>query len=177
MKKELSFIIQNLEFDIYEDYKGATFVYCEHDKLLEFSYDIFNLDRESHQEKLIDDIILKDNIIKELLSEENYKLYKDTVFNFIFEKYFAVQHYHFYIKKYKLNKNIDSSKIYKYLDDVLLKSNVEFETFGNIRFCPVDDEKEVKLYEIKRSQSCCGIFDTTVTIDGKDYYFGGDYGH
>lgn len=79
--------------------------------------------------------------------------------------------------KYKLNKNISSSQISKYLDDVLLKSNVELYTFGNIRFCPVDDEREVKLYKIKKSKSCCEIFDSTVTIDGKDYYFGGDYGH
>lgn len=47
----------------------------------------------------------------------------------------------------------------------------------NYRFAWTDDQAEMAMYDHKRGTGCCGFFDATVIIDGREAQLGCNYGH
>jgi len=55
-----------------------------------------------------------------------------------------------------------------------------YDCSDNLRFYVVGDEKSLKEYNRIRNRGCCGFVDWVrhpYLVDGKEYYFGFNYGH
>jgi hypothetical protein len=68
------------------------------------------------------------------------------------------------------------TEIYDYVFGV-----TEFEEFSdNIRIAEKFNLESEKTYEKQKAQGCCGFIDYRLVpflIDGKEYYYGFNYGH
>jgi hypothetical protein len=53
----------------------------------------------------------------------------------------------------------------------------DLEYADNLRVAVVGDHAQMDYYEDKRARGCCGTFDIRVTIDGKKFDIGCNYGH
>lgn len=65
------------------------------------------------------------------------------------------------------------------LEDALdwMELEVDDPCIDNIRSTPTDDHVRMVVYEQQQNSGCCGSFDTFVTVGGKEWLIGCNYGH
>jgi hypothetical protein len=66
------------------------------------------------------------------------------------------------------NEEEAATWMYEYLDDPCT---------DNYRFAYLDDTKAVQDYEIQKEDGCCGFFDKSIIVGGREAYIGCNYGH
>jgi hypothetical protein len=76
----------------------------------------------------------------------------------------------------------DAINLYGELIGALLNAEIrrmteKLDCVDNIRVARTDDKKQLRLYREQQKAGCCGRHDQTVTIDGRSYLIGCNYGH
>lgn len=76
--------------------------------------------------------------------------------------------------KYGIPKSV-MSKLQALIDGEVKKGMLEFD--DNYRFAIVGEKVSEDSYEALMDDGCCGFFDDEVTISGKEYRYGFNFGH
>jgi len=84
-----------------------------------------------------------------------------------------------YKRRRKLPKENDYGEINEYLkrelDRLIVKHDLEYA--DNRRYAALDTRKDMRRYQNIKDHGCCGSFDTEVTIGGRKFMVGCNYGH
>jgi len=83
------------------------------------------------------------------------------------------------LSKIKIVKKAVKPRIIKAINNIVGK-DLEFpkyECADNYRWAEIGNKKQLKLFMIKKEAGCCGCYEDTITVLGKQYLIGFNYGH
>lgn len=75
-----------------------------------------------------------------------------------------------------VRRHLSEWEVVKHLPK-LQRQLLDFEYNDNYRFAPKDDPAAVAEYERLRGRGCCGFHDEELTIEGRTFLFGFNWGH
>ena len=58
-----------------------------------------------------------------------------------------------------------------------MKEEINDSCIDNERFAYIDNSNDIKEYNLKIKNGCCGFFDKEILVDGKPAMIGCNYGH